>query len=267
MKTLGAVMLFCALLGMVLFDLSPVIGILLCLLAGALILVPWILKKRLPKSRLPGLIGAAAGGCFLLTVILCPLSGDMAQVNKTLKKIDKLLADGQGVAVLGMLEEMPEYMRVDDSAVGIRYSQAYDLAGDPGNAQHVLDRISTEERSVAYYIEKMAFEIRDEQYREAMDTMKEAASLYPYNEDVQFNAGFLCYMRGEFVSADFYLQRLYDMDVRREDLMFTLGVVKFSLGEYEECETIFAEAMEKDLDDQMQQDMEEILRSIPYREG
>ncbi len=130
-----------------------------------------------------------------------------------------------------------------------------------------MDRTDYEERSEAYYISKMSIELRKEQYKTAMDTMKEAAILYPYNEDIQFNAGFLCFMRGEFMSADFYLQRLYDMKVERNDLLFTLGAVKFSLGEYEECEAIFAEALEKKMDDQMRQDILDILASIPYREG
>ena len=267
MKTIGIVLLICSVLGIVFFDLSTVMGVLLCVIGLALVLVPWILGRRPVGKKMAVWIGFGLGAAGILLCMLCKDPGEMARGKKAIRKIDNLLEEGQGVAALTALEELPDYLYHSDEALAVRYSQAYHLTGNEQDAEYSLNSTDYEERSEAYYISKMSIELRKEQYKAAMDTMKEAAILYPYNEDIQFNAGFLCFMRGEFMSADFYLQRLYDMKVERNDLLFTLGAVKFSLGEYEECEAIFAEALEKKIDDQMRQDILDILASIPYREG
>ena len=267
MKLAGLVLTICAVLGVWCFDLSVIIGILAGMLGLALVLVPWILAKR------SGGRNAAVGAGVLIGItglVFMMFSGDLGEITairKEVQKIDKLLEKGQGMEVLTLLEKLPEEIDVKIEAIAVRYSQAYQLIGDIENAQNSTYWIHDEEKNAAYYLNKMVLELKQEQYQKAMNTMQEAAAIFPYNEDIQFNAGFLCFMRGDYMSADFYLQRLYEMDIERNDLLYTLGAVKFSLGEYEKCESIFAEALKKDLDDQMRKDILDILASIPYREG
>lgn len=177
MKVAGLALAVCALFGVLFFDLSVIMGILAGIAGIALAAVPLILTKRSGGKKAVILAGVIIGLTGLVPAVFSGDSSEVTLTQKKLEKIDKLLLKGQGMEVLTLLENLPEEIDKGNEAKSVRYGEAYLLIGDMENADFVVSQTVDEEKNAAYCLAKMKLELRQEQYREAMDTMKEAASI------------------------------------------------------------------------------------------
>lgn len=255
----------CALFGMCVLGGSKVAGIAACI-AGLFTLVFRLIAKKKPlQKQVKALVSGGLTAAMLVALLFTGASGYTAKTAASeLAAVDRLLLQGgvkESTKALELLNEM-ESKYPNSMEIYIRQAQANSQIFNDSEAEYLLRRCA-DDMDIRYYLMKASEEIKAGKEVEARDTYVEAAARYPQSYQIQLNAGFLNYIRGDLTKAEFYLLRACALDPKEPYALFYLASVKSTQGDYEAARIHLHSAAALPADDALKKDIENLLASLP----
>jgi len=261
----SAICILCGLLGFTVFDSTAATSIVLCAIGTVSIVVRLVLRKKLKQKRV-ALISFVS--LFVIVLVVSGFTGtmerDRAKSVSAFNEVDNLLDKGQAEKALERLSEIKtEGGHYDDNtAIRLREFRAYRLLSRESDAVRALERCAYY-KDVRYYMALASTQLKAGEQKKALDTYTEAAALYPRYHETQLKAGYLCFIRGAYTRAEFYLLRACEIDPKDPHSLFFLGSVKYMQEKYPEAEGYLQRVLKLKIDETMKKDVQDLLASIP----
>ena len=257
--------IICSLLCVFALGGGLVAGILSCILGLALIAFQLIQQKKPIKKQAAALVSGVLAAAMLVTLAITGISDTAARTAESeLATVDRLLFSGKvedSSKALELLDEMQEKYP-NSMEIYIRQAQAHSQLFNESEASSLLNRCA-EDMDIRYYLMKASAEIKAGKEAEARDTYVTAAAIYTQDYQVQFNTGFLCYVRGDYTKAEFYLLRACSLEPGEPYPLFFLGSVKCTQGDYEAARSYLESAAAHGPDEALKKDIEGLLATLP----
>jgi len=262
---LSAVYIICGLLGFAVFDSTLVTSILLCAVGTVSIIARLVFRKYLNQKRV-ALISFVS--LCLVVFIISGFTGTAehgrAKSVSALREVDSLLDKGNAEKALERLSEIKNEggHYEDNTEVCLREFRAYRLLLNEEEAARALGRCEYY-KDVRYYMALASTQLQAGEQKDALNTYKKAAAMYPRHHEAQLKAGYLCFIRGEYSRAEFYLLRACEIDARDPHSLFFLGSVKYEQKEYPVAEGYLQRVLKLKIDETMKKDVQDLMVSMP----
>ena len=214
-------MLVIALLGMILFDLKILFGILMILCAAGVLVFELVLKKKIGKN----VVRYAVFGVLVLSFLLCALlpgsrtAGQAAEPPAEAPLTEAETAEGEAKDDGALLKE----------ALAFFENKAY------GEAERALSQMAT--KTEAYYVLRSDIQMEKIGFDNAvnqgfLDSLIEGVRDCPGSLILNYRAGIIAYAMKQYITAESYLTRAFELAEKDDPYTpYALGAVYKDLGE------------------------------------
>ena len=187
-----------AIIGIIMFDVSPVFGVLALLFAASSLVVPIVLK-----DKLNGMIKLAirAGACVLAVVFV--LIGALPHRTAITDHISKVLKQSNKP---GELKSLDRTDTTERDIILSHWAVQHVEDGELDKAKECFEAMTYHETS-EYYIAATAISAYEDDYAKTAEYYTEAATKYPEDYAFQLLAGYSSILTEKFETARFYLDR------------------------------------------------------------
>ncbi|MBU9728454.1 tetratricopeptide repeat protein [Diplocloster modestus] len=257
--------IICGLFTIFVLGSGVIAGILSCAIGLALLIFRLVIKKKSLKKQAAALVSGTLAAVMLLSLAFAGLTDNAARTAAAeLAAVDRLLLRGgveDTAKALELLEEM-QSKYPNSVELLIRQAQANSQLFNDDEAAALLNRCAAD-LDIRYYLMKASEEIKAGREAEARDTYVAAAAIYTQDYQIQFNAGFLSYIRGDMTKAEFYLLRACILEPKEPRALFFLATVKCVQGDYAAARGHLEKAASLRVSDTLKKDIEDLLASLP----
>ncbi len=187
-----------AITGIIMFDVSPVFGVLALLFAAASLVVPIVLKSKLNDVVR---IAIRAGACVLATVFV--LIGALPHRTAITDHISKVLKQSNKP---GEVKSLDRTDTTERDIILSHWAVQYVEEGELDKAKECFEAMTYKD-TTEYYIAATSIYASQEDYQTTSDLYAKAATKYPEDYAFQLLAGFSAILVEKYEAARFYLDR------------------------------------------------------------
>jgi len=262
---LSAACIICGLLGYAVFDSTAATSILLCAIGAVAIVVRLVLRKHLKRKLVAwSSFAVLCIAALLVSGFTGTAESDIEKSASAFREVDVLLDKGNAEKALKRLAEIKkEGGHYDDNTeICLREFKAYRLLSKEDDAVRALKKC-TSFKDIRYYMALASTQLKAGNQLDALNTYIEAAALYPRHHEAQLKAGYLCFVRGAYARAEFYLLRACEIEPKDPDSLFFLGSVMYAQEKYPQAEGYLQRVLKLNIDETMKEDVEDLLASMP----